>query len=324
MAGAAISRTMGAGDWMRLLALSLLWGGSFFFVEIAVTALPPFTIVALRVGLAATALHVFLVLRGQRMPADPRIWAAFLGMGFLNNLVPFSLLVWGQTQIASGLASILNATTPLFTVLVAHALTRDERLTAGRAGGVMVGFAGVVLMIGPDALWGIGADVLAQLACLGAALSYAFAAVFGRRFAATGIGPVRTATGQVTASTAMLVPLALLVDRPWTLAMPGAGVWAAVAALALISTAFAYILYFRILGTAGATNILLVTFLVPISAILLGTLVLGERLAAEHFGGMAMIGLGLAAMDGRPVQFIRHRRWPLARRSASDGKDTPQ
>jgi drug/metabolite transporter (DMT)-like permease len=216
--------------------------------------------------------------------------------------VPFSLLVWGQTQIPSGLAAILNATTPLFAVLVAHVLTADERMTRGRLAGIVIGFAGVALMLGPEAWRGFGDDLMAQLACLAAACSYGFAGVFGRRFRRLGVPPLATATGQVTASTAMLVPLALLVDRPWQLAVPGIEVWGAVAALALLSTALAYILFFRILASAGAVNLSLVTLLVPPGAILLGALFLDERLEPLHFAGMALIGLGLAAIDGRPAR----------------------
>jgi len=300
-----IRLNMGLRDWGLLIALSVLWGGSFFFVGVAVAGLPPFTIVVLRVGLAALALWAFLRATGRRMPAGLSVWSAFLVMGFLNNAVPFTLIVWGQTQIASGLASILNATTPMFTVIVAHAATRDEKLSAARLAGVAAGFAGVVLMIGPAALGGLGGDVLPQLAVLAAALSYAFAGVFGRRFRAMGIGPVRTAAGQVTASTVLLLPAALIVERPWALPVPGAEVWAAVVALALLSTALAYILYFRILAASGATNLLLVTLLIPVTAILLGALVLGERLEPEHFIGMALIALGLAVLDGRPVRAAR-------------------
>ncbi|MCQ0986831.1 DMT family transporter [Jiella sp. LLJ827] len=284
---------------MTLIALSILWGGSFFFTEIALGELPVFTLVALRVMLAAAALHVVLRVLGVKMPCDKAVWTAFFAMGFLNNLVPFSLIVWGQTHIASGLASILNATTPLFTVLVAHAVTRDERLTSNRAFGVVTGFLGVVVLIGPSALNSLGTDGLAQLACLAAAFSYALAGVFGRRFRRMGVSPIATATGQVTASATMLVPLALLLDRPWTLAMPGADTIAAILGIALLSTALAYVLYFRLLATAGATNLLLVTFLIPVSAILLGALVLGEVLQPQHFAGMALIGVGLAAIDGR-------------------------
>jgi len=299
---------MGWREWALLIALSVLWGGSFFFVGVAVAELPTFTIVALRVLLAALALLVFLKAVGISIPSSAKAWRAFAVMGVLNNVIPFSLIVWGQAHIASGLASILNATTPLFTVAVAHWLTADEKLTPSRAAGVAVGFVGVVVMIGPVALQGFGADLLAQLACLAAALSYAFAGVFGRRFRALGLAPLQTALGQVAASSMLLVPLALLVDRPWTLQMPGHATWLSVIGLAVLSTALAYGLYFRILARAGATNVLLVTFLVPVSAILLGALVLSERLQARHFAGMALIGTGLAAIDGRLVA-----RWRGAR-----------
>jgi len=205
---------MTSAEWAMLLALSILWGGSFFFTGVAVRELPPFTIVVMRVGLAAIILWAVMRVLGHAMPRDRRIWAAFVGMGFLNNLVPFSLIVWGQTQIGSGLASILNATTPLFGVVVAHVLTRDEKMTGHRLAGVVLGFAGVVVMLGPAALRTVASDIAAQFACLAAAFSYALAGVFGRRFRRMGVAPMATATGQVTASTVMLVPLALLVDPP--------------------------------------------------------------------------------------------------------------
>ena len=299
-----ITRTMGTAQWTSLIVLSILWGGSFFFVEVAVASLPPFTIVLLRVGMAALALHLFLLATGDRIAFDLRLWGAFLAMGLLNNVVPFSLLVWGQTQIASGLASILNATTPIFTVVVAHFLTSDEKMTRGRLAGVAIGFAGVTVMIGPALLAGLGANLLAQIACLGATLSYAFAGAFGRRFARMAVSPVQTAAGQVTASALILLPLSMTVDRPWTLPAPGLEAMAAVVALALLSTAVAYILFFRLLASVGATNLMLVTFLVPVSAILLGATILGERLDPEHFAGMALISLGLAAIDGRPARAL--------------------
>ena len=298
---------MGRLDWCLLLALSLLWGGSFLFVGIAVKDLPPFTIVLLRVAIAALALNLTLRLIGIALPRDGASWRAFLGMGLLNNAVPFSLIVWGQTHITSGLAAILNATTPLFTVLVAHCLTADDRLTRSRVLGLLIGFAGIVVLIGPEALRGLGGDVLAQCAVLGAAGSYACAGVFGRRFKRMGIPPLATAAGQVTASTLLLLPLVLVVDRPWTLALPDAQVWAALIGLALLSTALAYVLYFRILAAAGAVNLLLVTFLIPPSAILLGTAVLKESLQATDLLGMALIGGGLAAIDGRLAQAITAR-----------------
>ena len=298
-----VNATMGSTEWLLLLALSVLWGGSYFFVEVALVDLQPFTVVLARVGLAAAVLVLLSRLTGARMPRDGQTWIAFMVMGALNNLVPFCLIVWGQTQIASGLASILNATTPLFTVVLAHVLTADERMTQNRFGGVVLGLAGVVVLMGPGALSGVGTSALAQAAVLGAALSYAIAGIYGRRF--RGLPPLVTAAGQLAATTVMMAPIALLADRPWTMAAPAWSTVGAIAGLALLSTALAYVIYFRILATAGATNLLLVTFLIPVSAILLGVSVLGERLAPEHLIGMALIGGGLAAIDGRALRALR-------------------
>ncbi len=291
--------SMGAVEWAMLLLLSLLWGGSFFFVGVAVDHVPPLTLVTLRVGLAAVVLWAVVAVLGRSIPRGAQAWGALLGLGFLNNVVPFSLLVWAQQTIASGLASILNATTLLFTVAVAGLLLADERITAPKLAGILVGFAGVAVMIGPAALFDPDAGVAAQLACLGAALSYAVAGVFGRRFGRLRVDPVVVAAGQVTASAVMLAPAALMSDTPWTLALPPPSALWAIAGLAVLSTAAAYILYFQILQRAGATNLLLVTFLIPVSAIALGVMVLGERLTAAQIVGMALIGVGLLAMDGR-------------------------
>jgi drug/metabolite transporter (DMT)-like permease len=307
---------MGPTEWALLVALSILWGGSFFFTGIAVKELPPFTIVVLRVGLAAVILNVVIRLMGLGMSMGWRIWLTFFGMGFLNNALPFTLFVWSQTHIASGLASILNATTPLFTVIVAHAFTQDERMTGNRLAGVLIGFIGVTVMIGPRAFSGLlasaradgsSANILAELACLAAALSYAFAGVFGRRFKRLGVAPLQTATGQVTASTLLLAPVALIAEHPWALPMPSAAAASAILGIAALSTALGYVLYFRILATAGATNLLLVTFLIPVSAMLLGTLVLRETITPIQLIGMALIGLGLAAIDGRALAQARAR-----------------
>lgn len=300
----AIHRTMTASEWTLLLALSLLWGGSFFFTGVALTGLPPLLVVFLRVGLAALFLCAAALVAGARLPREARIWRAFLGMGILNNVVPFCLIVWSQTQIASGLAAILNAATPLFGVVVAHFLTADERMTGNRLAGVLIGFAGVAIMVGPSALGG-GGELAAELASLGAALAYAFAGVYGRRFARMGVPPLVTAAGQVAASTLVLLPLVLVLDRPWTLPVPGLAVWGAVLGAAALSTALAFVIYFRLLASAGAGNVLLVTLLVPVSAILLGALVLGERLEPRHYLGMAVIALALAAVDGRLLRLVR-------------------
>jgi len=303
----AVNRSMTPFEWGLLIALSLLWGGSFFFVGVAVGELPPMTIVALRVSLAALALLAVVRIAGLRMPRDATAWRAFFVMSTINNLLPFCLIVWGQTRIESGLASILNATTPLFTVAVAHAFTSDEKMTGNRFVGVLVGIAGVSWMMGFDALSGLGGNIPAQFAILLASLSYAFAGVFGKQFNRMGLPPLVTAAGLISASSMTMIPLVLLAERPWTLPQPSTTTMLAILGLALLSTSLAYILYFRILATAGATNLLLVTFLIPVSAILLGTLVLGERLSVNHFTGMAIIGIGLAAIDGRTLDFLRRR-----------------
>ncbi len=207
-------RSMTPLEWGLLLALAVVWGGSFFFNAVAVRELPVFTVVVSRVALAALILLTILRLRGERMPRDRAVWLAFFGMGLLNNAIPFSLIVWGQQQIASGLAAILNASTPLFTVVFAHVLTSDERMTRGKFAGVLIGFAGVVVMIGSDALRDLGVHVAAQFVCLAGAVSYATAGIYGRRFRTMGITPLGTATGQVIASSLILLPLVMVLDQP--------------------------------------------------------------------------------------------------------------
>lgn len=291
--------------WSWLLSLSVLWGGSFFFAKVAVSELGPLTVVFARVALAALTLDLALAAMGRGLFRSGAPWRAYFAMGLLNNVLPFGLIFWGQTQIPSGLASILNATTPLFTLVVAHQLTDDESIDRTKIAALLAGLAGVALLVGPDLLI-VDAGLWGQVACLGAAVSYAFAGVYGRRFRAMGIAPLDAAAGQVTASTVLILPIMLIVEQPWILpAAPSPAVMAALAGLALLSTALAYVLYFKILAAAGATNLLLVTFLIPLTAILLGSLVLGESLVWRQFAGMAVIGLGLALVDGRIGRLLR-------------------
>jgi drug/metabolite transporter (DMT)-like permease len=290
---------MTAGQWGLLLALSVLWGLSFFFNKIALGETPPLTTALARVGLAALALCAAVLVTRQAVPRRGAAWLAFAGMAMLNNVIPFTLILWAQTKLPSGVASILNAMTPIFTVLVAHWLTLDEKLTPGRAAGVALGFCGVAAMAGPAALAGLSGDLLPQLACLAATLSYAFSSIFGRRFKAMGIPPLSAAAGQLVMASLLLAPLAMIFDQPWTLPAPSGRAVAAIVGLALISTALAYVIFFRLLASAGSTNLMLVTFLIPVSAILLGVGLLGERLEPRHLVGMALIGAGLAAIDGR-------------------------
>lgn len=291
--------------WIWLLSLSVLWGGSFFFAKVALAELAPLTVVFCRVALAALALNFVLAISGKSLFRTGTPWRSYAAMGLLNNLVPFGLIFWGQTQIDSGLASILNATTPLFTLVVAHFITRDERIGGLKFGALLMGLAGVAVLMGPEAITA-SRSMAGQLACLGAALSYAFAGVYGRRFRTMGVAPLDAAAGQVTASAMLILPIMMMVDRPWSLeVLPTAITWGALAGLALLSTALAYVLYFRILAVAGATNLLLVTFLIPVTAILLGALILDERLQAVQFAGLLLIGLALAAMDGRILRLLR-------------------
>ena len=296
---------MPAVDWVLLIILAILWGGSFFFMAIALRELPPLTAVALRIGIGAALLAMLGLVVRQPPRLSMNIFLSFMVMGALNNVAPFALIGWALRDIPSGLAAILNATTPLFTVVVAHAATLDEKITVPRSIGLLIGFAGVVVMVGRGALINLNAPLSAQLLCLAAALCYALAGVYGRRFRRLGITPIQTAAGQLMASTILIVPLAVAVDCPCGLHLPSLAVSLAILAAGALSTALGYVLYFRILSSAGATNLLLVTFLIPVSAVGLGTIVLHEPIDTDEIAGMALIGLGLASIDGRLFQFLR-------------------
>jgi drug/metabolite transporter (DMT)-like permease len=293
------NHVMGLKEWLLILLLSVIWGASFFFVEVAVKTITPFTIVMYRVGFAALILLGVVRFTGRHLPSSLKVWAGLLGLGVLNNVIPFSLITWGQTIIDSSLASILNAFAPVFSVILAHFLTKEEPLTPNRLTGVVFGWLGVAVLIGVDSIRGAGLQVAGQAAVLGAAFLYAWAAIFARRFKQ--LDPVVVAAGMLTGSTLVMVPLAFVLERPWSLE-PTLLTWGALLGLSAISTALAYIIYFYVLARAGATNILLVTFLIPISAIFLGVVVLGETPGWNAFVGMIMIFIGLAAIDGRMVK----------------------
>lgn len=289
---------MTAGLWGLLVGLSVLWGGSFFFAEVAVETMSPFAVVFWRVLLASLTLLVFLLWRGTDLRPMLPFAYAFLLMGLLNNVVPFSLLFWGQTQISAAYASILNATTPLFTAFLAHIFTSDEKLNFMKLAGILLGVFGVAVMMSPDLLvGGVSLNIIAQGACLGAALSYGFAAIWGRRFRA--LPPHLTALGQLSASTLILLPLVVLTPIELLSASIAMEAYVSVVALAVLSTALAYIIFFRILNEAGSTNISLVTLLVPVSAILLESIFLRITPNFLVFLGFAFIGFGLLLIDGR-------------------------
>jgi len=298
---------MNRSDWSILATLALIWGGAFFLIGVTVRHVPPLTYVALRLSIAAAGMWLFLRLRGQPLGLPKGAWASILLLALLNNAVPFTLFGWGQTHIASGLASILNATTPIWGVVVAHIMARDERMTPHKVAGVLLGFGGVAMMIGPSLLSNLGNNALAQLACVAASLSYALAAVWARRFRRQGLSPMSVTTGQLSAGAVMMLPFALFVDQPWTQPLPPISALAAITTLALVCTAFGYVLYFKLIDSSGATNALLVTLLVPPTAILLGGLFLGESLAPQDFFGLGLIAIGLAAIDGRLFSGLRPR-----------------
>lgn len=302
----AYGGSMTALEWSMLFGLALIWGGSFFFNKVLLAAFEPLTIVLGRAGIAALALVAAIHLAGGRLPRAWAAWRIFIGASLLNNIAPFLLILWGQKHIASGLAAILNATTPLFAAVLAHGLA-GERLAAHRFAGVLIGLGGVAVMMGPDLVAeGLGGDVVAQLAVLGAAFCYGLSSLFGRRLHALKIAPQSAAAGQLMITAIIMLPFVLVFDRPWTLPAPGWDVWAALAGLALLSTALGYVVFFRLLS-AGGVNASLVTLLVPVTALLLGTLVLGEVFTLRQAAGMTVILIGLAVTDGRPVAFVLRR-----------------
>lgn len=284
-------------DWALLVLLSVLWGGSFFFAGVAVRELPPLTIVLARVAIAALLLIPLHWIMIGRLPSALAAWAAFLVMALLNNVIPFSLIVSGQRDIASGLASVLNATTPLFTVLV-MAASGEEKLLARKVLGVLIGLAGVAVLRGEASLSLADAQTWGIALCLGGSLSYAFAALWGRRRLA-GVAPLTSATCQLFASSLVMALLAGAAERPWTLPVPGGATLWAVAGHAVLSTALAYIVFFQILVRSGASNVMLVTLLIPVTSILLGHLFLAEVIRPGEIVGALVIASSLLIVDGR-------------------------
>jgi drug/metabolite transporter (DMT)-like permease len=279
---------MNALTWGLLALLGLIWGGSFFFARIAVHDVPPLTLVFLRLSIAAIALHIYIAGRFDIYATFKARWRQFVILGLINNAIPHALIFYGETRIGAGLAAVLNATTPIWTVLIANYFTSDEKLSPAKIAGCFTGFVGTIVLLGPSITMGSDVPLWAMLFPVLA---------FGKRF--KGIAAPVTAAGQLTASSLITLPFSLIADQPWGLTAPPLVSLLSILALALLSTAFGYILFFRIMALAGATNASLVTLLVPPGAILLGFLFLGERLDGMELAGMAMIGLGLLILDGR-------------------------
>jgi drug/metabolite transporter (DMT)-like permease len=303
---------MSRTEWLLLLALSVLWGGSFFFVGVAVKELPAFTIVLARVALAAFFLLPLVLAAGLRLPATLTEWMSFVVMSVLNNVLPFTFITFGQKAVPSGLASVLNATTPLFALVIMH-LFADEKLQARKLLGVALGILGVAVLIGWTRLDTSVASPIGMLLCLAGSLSYGFAALWGRRLRTT--PPLVAATCQLLASTAILALLAALVEQPWMLPSPTAPTLLALGGLAALSTSLAYVIFYRILSVSGPTNVMLVTLLIPVTGIGLGVTVLGETLEPRHIMGALVIASGLLVIDGRILSLL-----PSRTRTASDQK----
>lgn len=293
-------------DWLVIGGLSLLWGGSFLLIELGLRGFGPLTLVFLRMALAIPLMLFALRWMGLRLPSDRRSWFHLTILGFLNIALPMALFFLAQTRIESGLASILNATTPMWSVVFAHYFIRDERATVAKTLGVLVGFGGIVVMIGPNALAGLGHDIFAQLACLFATACFAASAVYARRLG-TSIAPVSIATGQIITASLMLAPLPLLFEAPFSAAAPSMTAVFAVVVMAVASTSIAYLLFFRLIARVGVGNSMLIALIMPAVAIALGVMVLGEQLHAEQLGGMALILAGILIIDGRVISRLASR-----------------
>lgn len=295
------SPKLDATGWGLIAILSILWGGAFFLIEVGLRSFPPITLVFIRVGFAVPAMWIAMRIMGERLPADKRIWALLTVVGAFNCALPFTLFFWGQQYLDSSYAAILNATTPLWGVITAHFMTADEKATPSRIVGVLVGLAGIIVMVGPDAMKGFSDNLLAQLACLISTVFYSLAAIFGRRLSQSSLTPMAVATGQTMTAALLMIPIMLLVGQPWTMAMPRLDATLAGLALALVSTALAYFLYFRLIDRSGASNAQLVAFLMPILAVILGIAFLGESLSGGQIAGAGLIAVGLVILDGRLV-----------------------
>lgn len=273
--------------------MAAIWGASFFLIKVAVQDIPPLSVVAGRILLGCLALLPILLLAGQRLPGDGRIWLDFLVVAVVGNIGPFFLIAWAELEIDSALAAILMGTVPIVAVLLAHGLTDDEKLSRGKLLGVLLGLGGVVLLVGPEALRGLGRGLWSQLAIVAAGCGYALSGIYARRRGLTRLPPAVIACGVLIAASAVIVPIALLLDRPWRLA-PGAEPLLALLGLGLVSTGFAYIILFRLLAAAGVTFVALNNYLVPPFGLFWGFLILGEAIPSVALAALGLILAGVA------------------------------
>ena len=291
-------------DLALLLLLSLLWGASYALIRIAVETIPPLTLVAVRVAIATVLLQLVLARQGSALSRDPRIWGRFAIQAAMNGILPFTLIAWGEQRIDSGLAGVLNSTTPIFVFLITRLWTRHEAATVRQLLGTLLGLAGIVAIVGPSALGaGLTGDVVAEGAIIAATVCYAVAAIFGRNFA--GLPAIVPAAGSTAVSALIMVPAALLIDRPWTLPMPSLASMLALAALGTASTAGAFVVYFRLLRSLGSVGTASVAYLRAGVSVAIGILFLGELPSWRIAGGLVLVLAGVAAMT------LPQQAWPF-------------
>jgi len=302
---APVQKTISTRAWVELFALSLIWGASFLSIRIALDEIGPLTAVAHRTGWAMLILWAYVFWRGLPVPGSMRVWSAFLVMGLLNNVIPFSLMAWGQLYIETGLTSILNAATAIFGVIAAALFFADERLTVRKAIGVSIGFLGVSTAIGLAAFKDFDIRSLGQLAVIAGTVSYALAGVWARK-TLEGLPPQVAAAGMLTGASLITLPAAWMVEGPISLDL-APRTWAAIGYYAIVATALAYMLYYRVLAMAGSGNLMLCTLLVAPVAIALGAVVLGEALPLRAYLGFGMLAVGLTILDGRLLKAVQHR-----------------
>ncbi len=293
---AATSPRSGAGrftDLALLLLLATLWGGSYSFIKVGVETIPPVTLIAARTLLAGAILLAVIGWSGLRLPRDRATWRLFLVQACLNSVVPFTLIAWAERSVEAGLATILSSTSPIFVVLLGLLAGTGERLSLLKLAGIASGLAGTLLIVGTEAMAGFGADLAAQLALVAASLCYGGAALFGRHF--KGLDPIMPAAGSLLCGAALLIPLSLAVDRPWTLAPSGASIQALLA-LSVVSTALAFVIYFRLIARLGSVATTSVAYLRVPTGVLIGMVFLGESLAPTAWAGLILIVGGVLAM----------------------------
>ena len=300
-----VTLRMGWHEWLMLCLCAMLWGSAYVFNAVAIKELPHLTITLGRLVIASLFLQIVLRMYGLSMPRSWAIWGSFFIMTMLSNIGPYLLVLRGQMGTTSGLAAVLTATTPLFTILLAHAFTHDERMTANKLIGVLVGIAGVAIVVGFDAWAGASASFAAKLTLVAASLLYAIGSIYAKRF--SGLPPLVIAACIMTSGALPSLPLAFYFDRPWRVPMPSLEVWIAVLCTGIFGSALAAISYFRLFTVAGATNAMLVTLLLPVTPIIGGAIYLGERLALREIAGGAVIMLALVIIDGRMFRMLAGR-----------------